>query len=266
LLERKKVERVRMIAHLNDLDMFYDIRGSGKPVYLLHGLALDHSIWLEMAEYYADQAQFIIPDLRGHGCTPLGNADGTIEQFASDVLQLADLLGHDQFILAGHSMGGYIALALADAHPERLAGLVTVTSNARADTPEKREGRLDEARRVLTEGTRSVGTDLIQRMMPADEFAQPDEHMCEVIMDSSSEGFANVQSAIARRPNRLAVLSSLTCPVMAIAGGKDQIMPVEVALEAAVHSPKGRTVCLPGVGHMPMIEVPYTLGALLVSM
>jgi len=56
-----------MIAHLEDLELYYEIRGSGKPVYLLHGLALDHSIWLEMAEYYEDQAQFIIPDLRGHG-------------------------------------------------------------------------------------------------------------------------------------------------------------------------------------------------------
>ena len=255
-----------MIAHLNDLEMFYEIRGSGKPIYLLHGLALDHSIWLEMADYYADQAQFVIPDLRGHGCTPLGKADAKLEQFANDVLQLADHLGHNQFVLGGHSMGGYIALALAEAYPERLAGLAMVTSNARADSPEKRESRLEEAERALVEGTQSIGSNLIQRMMPDGEFAQPDEHMCEVIMNSSSEGFANVQTAIANRPNRLAVVSSLNCPVLAIAGGKDQLMPVEIALEAAGSALQGRKVCLPGVGHMPMIEVPYTLGALLVGM
>ena len=95
-----------MFAHLNDLDMHFEIRGSGKPVILLHGLALDHSIWLGMAETYSDQAQFIIPDLRGHGRTSLGNADATLEQFADDVLRLADHLGHEQFTLAGHSMGG----------------------------------------------------------------------------------------------------------------------------------------------------------------
>jgi len=255
-----------MIAHLDDLDMFYEIRGSGKPVFLLHGLALDHSIWLEMADTFADQAQFIIPDLRGHGCTPLGNADATLEQLASDVLKLADHLGHEKFTLAGHSMGGYIALALAEMHPERLAGLVMVTSNARADSPEKRENRLEEANRVLVEGTQSVANTLIQRMMPAGELAQPDEHMCEVVLNSSSEGFANVQTAIANRPNRLSVVKSLTCPFLAIAGGKDQILPVEIALEPARNALNGRVVCLPGVGHMPMIEVPFTLGALLVSM
>lgn len=255
-----------MIAHLENLDMFYEIRGSGKPVYLLHGLALDHSIWLEMAEYYADQAQFIIPDLRGHGHTPLGNADGSIEQFARDALQLADHLGHEQFILAGHSMGGYIALALAETQPERLAGLVLVTSNARADTPEKRESRLEEVSRVMVEGMQNIGKTLIQRMMPEGEFIQPDEHMCDVVLNSPSAGFSNVQTAIANRPNRQDVVRTLTCPVLAIAGCKDQLMPVEIALEAAEHARQGRKVCLPGVGHLPMLEVPFTLGALLVSM
>jgi len=255
-----------MIAHLNDIDLFYEVRGSGRPVYLLHGLALDHSIWLEMADTYADQAQFIIPDLRGHGCTPLGNADASLEQLASDVLQLANSLDHQQFILAGHSMGGYVALALAETHPERLAGLVMITSNARADSPEKRESRLEDARNVPVEGMQSIGNNLIQRMMPDGELAQPDEHMCEVVSNSSSEGFANVQTAIANRPNRLSVVSSLTCPVLAIAGGKDRILPKEIALEVAENAEHGRAVCLPEVGHLPMLEVPYTLGALLLSM
>ncbi|HOZ37806.1 MAG TPA: alpha/beta fold hydrolase [Anaerolineaceae bacterium] len=255
-----------MIAYLNDHEMFYEIRGSGKPIFLLHGLALDHSIWLEMADYYADQAQFIIPDLRGHGRTALGDADATLEQFANDVIRLVDHLGHEKFILAGHSMGGYIALALAEAYPERLAGLAMVTSNARADSPEKREGRHGDAKSVLAEGTKRIANALIQRLMPEGELAQPDEHLCEVVLNSSPEGFANVLTAIANRPNRLAVIQSLLSPVLAIAGDKDQILPVEVALEPADHAHQGRKVCLPGVGHMPMIEVPYTLGALLVSM
>jgi len=255
-----------MIAHLNDIDMFFTVRGSGRPVYLLHGLALDHSIWLEMVDYYADQAQFIIPDLRGHGCTPLGNADASLEQLASDVIQLADHLGHEQFTLAGHSLGGYIALALAEAHPDRLSGLVMVTSHARADSPEKLEDRFEQARQARLEGIKVMSDNLIERMMPEGELAQPDEHMCEVVSNSSAEGFANVQTAMAKRPNRLHVLRSLTCPVLAIAGGKDRILPKEIALEVAENAQHGRAVCLPEVGHLPMLEVPYTLGALLVSM
>ena len=255
-----------MIAHLDDIDMFYEIRGSGKPIYLLHGLALDHSIWLEMADYYADQTQFIIPDLRGHGCTPLGNADASLEQLANDVIQLADSLGHQKFILAGHSLGGYIALALAAAHPERLAGLVTVTSHARADSPDKLESRFEQVRQAGLEGIKSMSDNLIERLMPEGESAQPDEHMCEVVSNSSAEGFANVQLAMAKRPDRLLMLRSLSCPVLAIAGGKDRILPKEIAFQVAENARQGRAVCLPEVGHLPMLEVPYTLGALLVSM
>ncbi|HPR35734.1 MAG TPA: alpha/beta hydrolase [Anaerolineaceae bacterium] len=255
-----------MIAHLDDIDKFYEIRGSGKPIYLMHGLALDHSIWLEMADYYADQAQFIIPDLRGHGCTPLGNADASLEQLANDVIQLADSLGHQKFILAGHSLGGYIALALAEAHADRLAGLVTVTSHARADSPDKLESRFEQIRQARLEGIKSMSDNLIERMMPEGESAQPDEHMCEVVSNSSAEGFANVQLAMAKRPDRLLMLRSLSCPVLAIAGGKDRILPKEIAFQVAENARQGRVVCLPEVGHLPMLEVPYTLGALLVSM
>lgn len=255
-----------MIAHLNDIDMFYEVRGSGRPVYLLHGLALDHSIWLEMADIYADQAQFIIPDLRGHGCTPLGNAEASLEQIANDVIQLADHLGHQKFTLAGHSLGGYVALALAEAFPGRLAGLVTVTSHARADSPDKLESRYEQIKQAQVEGIKAMSDTLIERMMPEGELARPDEHMCEVVSSSSLEGFVNVQEAMAKRPNRLHVLRSLDCPVLAIAGGKDRILPREIALEVAANATQGRAVCLPEVGHLPMIEVPYTLGALLVSM
>lgn len=255
-----------MIAHLNDIDMFYLVRGKGRPVYLLHGLALDHSIWLEMVDTYADQVQFVIPDLRGHGCTPLGDADASLEQIAKDIIQLADLLGHQKFTLAGHSLGGYIALALAEAYPERLQGLVTVTSHARADSPEKLENRLVQARQASFEGIKVMSDELIERMMPEGELAQPDEHMCEVVSNSSAEGFINGQNAMAKRPDRLHVLRSLPCPVLAIAGEKDRILPKAIALEVAENAQQGRAVCLPEVGHLPMIEVPYTLGALLVSM
>lgn len=253
-------------TRLNDLEMHYEVLGAGRPIFLLHGLALDHSVWLEMADLYANQAQFILPDLRGHGLTPVGRADASLEQFAEDIFSLADHLGFWQFALAGHSMGGYIALAAAEAHPERLTGIALVTSHAREDSAEKRALRLDEARRALVEGTQSSINNLIQRMIPEGEHDLPDQHVYEVMRKTSASGFSNVQTAIAGRPNRLAVAQALRCPLLAIAGGKDQLVPVDIALEAAEAAPQGRKVCLPDVGHLPMIDVPYTLGALIVSL
>ena len=85
-----------MKARINGIEMYYEVLGEGKPIVLLHGLALDHSIWKEVVNAYSNQAKFIVPDLRGHGNSQTGDGDGTIEQFADDVLALIDLLGFEK--------------------------------------------------------------------------------------------------------------------------------------------------------------------------
>ncbi|HSN93455.1 MAG TPA: alpha/beta fold hydrolase, partial [Anaerolineaceae bacterium] len=124
----------------SDLDMVFTESGEGLPIVLLHGLALDKSIWSPMVAAYASQALFITPDLRGHGKSAVGQADGTLGQIADDLLALLNALDLRRVCLLGHSMGGYIALEFATRYPERLASLVLLTSNVRADSPEKAKG------------------------------------------------------------------------------------------------------------------------------
>jgi len=252
-----------MKLQLDDMSLTYQTHGEGKPVMLLHGLALDSSIWLDIAKLYGDQAQFIMPDLRGHGKTEIGQANGSLEQFATDILRLADHLQLDRFTLGGHSMGGYIALAIAEKYPDRLDGLIMITSNARADAPEKRKSRLQEAEQALKLGSRSIAESMAPKLSNS---ANIQQLSYEIIEKTSPEGFANVQRAIAARPNRLNVLRNLPVPLLAIAGMEDQLMKPEVALEMVEASDTGKSVILPGVGHMPMLEAPHTLGALIVSM
>ena len=247
---------------LDDINCFYQIHGQGNPVILLHGLALDGRIWLEIAKLYGDQAQFIIPDLRGHGKTEIGQANGSLEQIAFDLLKLADHLQLDRFTLGGHSMGGYIALAIAEKYPERLDGLIMITSNARADAPEKKESRLMEAEQALRHGSRFIAESMAPKLSNS---ANIQQLSYEIIEKTSPEGFANVQRAIAARANRINILRELPVPLLAIAGMEDQLMKPEVALEMAEASCTGKSVILPGVGHMPMLEAPHTLGALIVS-
>ncbi len=138
-----------MKIQLKQIAMEVETLGTGKPIVLLHGLGLNHSIWQNIAGLYKEQAQFILPDLRGHGGSELGAADGTIEQYADDIVELIDKLGLEKVVLGGHSMGGYVALALAEKYPERLAGLVMIATNAGEDSlPEKRSA----SRRLKTFG------------------------------------------------------------------------------------------------------------------
>lgn len=252
-----------MILHLNDIEFYYEVYGEGAPVVLLHGLALDGSIWKEVANLYGDQARFILPDLRGHGRSGIGRADGSIEQFADDLVRLADHLGIERFTLAGHSMGGYISLAFAERHPQRLAGLIMVTSNARADTPEKKKMRLLEADETLIVGSSTLAESLAQKLSKSAEIQRL---TYQILRKTDPEGIVNVQRAIAQRPNRLEVIRNLEVPFLAVAGKDDQIVEPEAAIEMADASRKGKAVVLPGVGHMPMLEAPTALGALIISM
>ena len=251
-----------MLFRLNDIDLFYQIRGKGRQVMVLHGLALNSTIWNEVSELYGDQAEFIMPDLRGHGKSGIGQAEGTLEQFADDLLKLANHLDLNQFTLAGHSMGGYIALAFAEKYPNRLNGLIMVTSNARSDAPEKRESRLIDADQVLRLGSSSVAEAMAPKLTTSDKLQQTSY---EIIARTLPEGIANVQRAIAARPNRLDVLKNLSVPILAIAGEEDQLMTPDAAHEMAAACRNGKSVVLPSVGHMPMLEAPFTLGALIVS-
>lgn len=251
-----------MKAKVNGIEMYFEIHGEGKPIVLLHGLALDHSIWKEVVNTYSDQAKFIAPDLRGHGNSETGDGDGRIEQFADDVLALIDHLDIEKVSLAGHSMGGYISLAFAEKYPERVENLIMVTSNARADDEEKHKNRLADADKVLNVGSVIVAEGLAPKLSKDLEIQRLS---FDIIANTAPEGVSNVLRAIAFRPARLNVLEKLDAHVLAIAGDEDQLMKPELAMEMAQRAKNGKAVVLPGVGHMPMLEAPLALGALLVS-
>ena len=251
-----------MFAKLNGINLFYEEQGQGEPVVLLHGLALDGSIWTEMVSLYADQARFIVPDLRGHGKTETGDANGSLEQFADDLAALVDHLRLQHFTLVGHSMGGYISLVFAEKYPEMLDGLVMVTSNARSDNPEKQEARFAEADLALKTGMSVIAEPMAQKLTATTELRQ---QVIPIIQRTDPGGFANVQRAIASRRNQLVFLEKMTTLFLAIAGSEDQLMKPEVAHEMAQASISGNVVVLPGVGHLPMLEEPLALGALIVG-
>ncbi len=252
-----------MIANLHDIDMSFDDCGQGKPVVLLHGLALDGSIWKEMVNLYEDQARFIVPDLRGHGSTICGDANGSLEQFADDLFELVNYLQVERFTLVGHSMGGYIALSFAEKYADKLDGLVMVTSNARSDSSEKRESRIAEADDAMRSGMTALADSMAHKLTKSTDVMNL---VLPILEKTDPKGFANVQRAIASRRNRFTLLKGLEIPLLAVAGSEDQLMKADACFEMAEAAKLGRSVVLPGVGHLPMLEEPLALGALIVSM
>ena len=112
-----------------DLSLYYEKRGAGEPLVLLHGNGEDGSYFLHQMEAFSREFLVYALDTRGHGRSPRGSAPFTISQFAEDLLAFLDEQGLKRVNLLGFSDGGNIALTFALRHPERVRRLVLNGAN-----------------------------------------------------------------------------------------------------------------------------------------
>ena len=252
-----------MIVHVNQIDLYFEEHGAGTPVVLLHGYPLDHTIWQEVVPTLAEHARVIAPDLRGHGRTDAPEGIYTMRQVADDVAGLLDALEVPRAVVVGHSMGGYAALAFAQAYFQRLLGLGMVASQAEADTPERREGRLVSAREVLQNGMAGIA-----ESMPARLTTQPRlvPILRSLILATRPRGAAGILKGMAERANMTPFLTEITVPAVVIAGALDVLVPLDKSVEMAQKLLDARLVTIPKAGHMPMMEFPDRVAEELVEL
>jgi len=146
------------------IDLAYSEQGSGPALVLLHGLGLDHTIWMSIARNCSSYAKVIMPDLRGHGLSGAPEGIYTMDMMAADIKRLMDRIRIEKIVLAGHSMGGYVALAFAQEYPDLLNGLILVTTNADEDPPDKRQARILLATEIEKQGSGVMADSLANRL------------------------------------------------------------------------------------------------------
>src|SRR5438105_666095 len=131
-------------ARIGDISTAWFEIGRGSPIVLIHGLADDHRLWRKLVPSLAIRHRMLLYDLRGHGQTSLGDADGSLQQLGQDLLNLLDALELETAALTGYSLGGTVAMRLAIDHPGRLAGdhhRLRAPDPARAAGPARRTHR-----------------------------------------------------------------------------------------------------------------------------
>ena len=111
---------------------YYERKGSGRPLMLVAGLAADNAFWMPSIDALAARCDLVMPDNRGAGRTTPLDAATSIRAMADDCIALADRLGIARFSVAGHSMGGMIALECAIRYPQRVDRLILASSTAHA--------------------------------------------------------------------------------------------------------------------------------------
>ena len=233
------------------IELAYERRGKGTPLVLLHGFPLDHHLWDDIVLLLEDTFDLILPDLRGFGESETIDTPYKMEDYASDIASLLDHLGIQKAAVAGHSMGGYVALAFARAYPDRVRGLGLVSSQAPADPPERKEGRYKTAAEVAEKGIGGV----VETMAPKFTNDPRLQAIAREIMEKQQPAaYIGALKAMAERADSTLSLNSFSFPVVIVHGDADALIPVDRAREVREAVPGSHYVELKDVGHVPMLE------------
>lgn len=234
-------------------------------IMLLHGSNADLMTWQKWAEIMREDYRVIRYDQRGHGLTgPAADADYSRDSFVADVGAVADAMGLSTFTLVGNSMGGWIAMAYALEHPERLEALVLVDASG---APIEREGGGNLAFTLATMPVVGDGlSQVLPRALVAKSLSQSVSNQ-DVVTDAAIDRYWEM----ARYPgNRDATrkrfqtpretfsadqAASMKVPTLVMWGTEDALVPFEAGKWYAEHLPNSTLVAYEGVGHIPMEEV-----------
>ena len=238
---------------LNPVQLNFEEHGQGIPVVLLHGFPLDHTIWEPLLSVIKERARIILPDMRGHGLSPVTDGAYSMRLMAADIAALLDRLGIDKAIVVGHSMGGYVGLAFAQAYPNRLAGLGLIATQAAADTPEKRHNRLNMADEIGRKGVKHLAEDMSTRLTTRPELIPS---LRTLILKMNPKGAIGALKGMADRPDMTEFLPSITIPSLVLAGSDDVMIPIERPRTMEKMLARAWLVEIPSAGHVPMMEYP----------
>jgi pimeloyl-ACP methyl ester carboxylesterase len=243
----------------------FDVRdeGRGPALVLIHGFPLAKEIWDAQAAALAGSARVIRFDLRGLGSTTVTPGPYLMEQLAGDLLEILDALRVERAVIAGHSLGGYAALAFFRMFAERCAGLALVCSRASADTPEAAAGRLELAARAEREGIAPIAEAFLPRFFAPDFAASSPELVARaraIVERTDPRGAAAMLRGMAARVASDDLFEDLTVPVAVIAGALDPIISLDEA-RATVRALPDATLEVLECGHSPWYETPDALSA-----
>lgn len=246
---------------MKPVKLFYEDAGNGFPVIMLHGYPFDHTIWNSLLPLLKDEMRLILPDLRGHGRSPIPDGIYSMQEMAGDVKEMMDQLQIKQAILAGHSMGGYVALSFAGNFPDKLAGLALVASHCFTDNENQVSARLDTASRVEQSGKVDF---IAESMLPnLTDLLLIQAELKKLILNANPKGVAGILRGMAQRKNTCNLFQSLEKPVVIIAGGKDKLISPERFNQMATMMKKPWLEHISDAGHMPMLEAPGEVARIL---
>ena len=249
----------------SDAHLYYEVTGSGPDVVLLHPFPLNRNFWNGTVGQLSTRYRLIVPDLRAHGDSELGEGPATMEKMASDLAKLCGEENVTRAFFAGVSVGGYVLFEFWRRHREHVAALALSNTRAAAETSESRATRLGVADKVLREGTGGFIEDTLPKLMsPTTVSNRPDilDSARRMMQKMSPQDIAGVQQGMADRADSVSTLRTINVPTLVITGADDSVPRTEAEL---MHQqiPGSRLQVIDRAGHYAALEQPQEYGRML---
>lgn len=250
-------------TQVNGIDLFYSIQGTSEPLLLIAGFDSDSSSWSAIIPALVQQYQVILFDNRGVGQSSAPDSPYSIKQMAADAAALLDYLGVLKAHVAGHSMGGQIAQELALSHPEKVKGLLLLSSWAKGDS------KFQALIELFGELPSKLDSVLYQKALLPWLFTEAfysTPGAIEQLLDMlqkypflpTSHGLYHQSRAILNS-DTLDRLADISHPTLVVVGKEDLVTPVKFSEQLAQGIPNAELVTLDRGGHAFVIESAETV-------
>ena len=244
-------------VRIDDIQMAYTDAGMGRPVVLIHGYPFNRSLWNEQVAALSSSYRVIAPDLRGFGESDSSEGPATMNRMAEDVASLMDHLEISRAVIAGLSMGGYVALAFYKQFPSRVRALVLADTRAQADTEEAKQTRAQQAEKALSEGMAGIADAMLPKLLTPETVSKRPEivkRVRDMMLKTKSEGAASALLGMAEREDQTPLLSNIASPTLILVGAEDAITPVADSEKMHNAIAGSRLVVLENAGHVSNLE------------
>lgn len=243
------------LCQYKNLNVHYTETGSGRALVLLHGFLENLSMWDNYVSTLSKRYRVVCIDLLGHGKSDCHGYVHTMEDMAEGVKAVLRHLNLRRYLMIGHSMGGYVALAYGDLYPDNLIGIGLFFSTPKDDNPERKELRL-RAMDAAKAHPKTYVKSSIENLFWEESLTRYKAEVAMVTTEAlktSTQGIVAALAGMRERPNREALMHFGPYKFLVVNGKRDAVLPIE-QMQEVMAAPNVTHQLITENGHMGHIE------------
>lgn len=246
-----------MQKEIDGIKIYMQGNSNHQAIVFIHGFPFDHTLWDEVIAQLEDRYYCISYDIRGFGTSMIGTGQYTMERYVDDLERMISVLGIEEPIICGFSMGGYIALRANEKFKKGFKALILANTMTTSDSDEAKLKRAGAIASIDEEGVAPFSEKFFSVAF-SEEYrtkqAQKLEELKAKILSFSPIGIKGGLLAMISRTDTTQSLKSIVIPTLLIAGEDDKIISPEIMKKMADEIKNSTFIQLEHCGHLSMIE------------